>query len=173
MHGSQVQPTIEDMARYGREIDNVRASLDWSFSSSGDVAIGVVLTAAYAPVWLNLSLVAECRERIERALDRLESNSNVSPTLTMKLHVALHVALSVALLYTMGSVERLKIVLAKAFDAAERLGDVDATLEILVPLFNVNLHSGECREALSVAEQFERLAHLIHDGSFSRLASVA
>jgi predicted ATPase/DNA-binding winged helix-turn-helix (wHTH) protein len=50
MHGSQVQPTIEDMARYGREIDNVRASLDWSFSSSGDVAIGVVLTAAYAPV---------------------------------------------------------------------------------------------------------------------------
>ncbi|HWS63881.1 MAG TPA: winged helix-turn-helix domain-containing protein [Steroidobacteraceae bacterium] len=33
MHGSQVQPTVEDMARYGREIDNVRAALDWSFSS--------------------------------------------------------------------------------------------------------------------------------------------
>ena len=30
MHGSHVQPTVEDMARYEREIDNVRAALDWS-----------------------------------------------------------------------------------------------------------------------------------------------
>jgi predicted ATPase len=45
MHGSQEPPTAEDMARYGREIDNVRAALDWSFSPAGDVAIGVVLTA--------------------------------------------------------------------------------------------------------------------------------
>jgi non-specific serine/threonine protein kinase len=45
MHGSQVQPTVGDMARYGREIDNVRAALDWSFSPVGDVSIGVALTA--------------------------------------------------------------------------------------------------------------------------------
>jgi predicted ATPase len=63
MRGSQIQPTVEDMARYGREIDNVRAALDWSFSCVGDVAIGAVLTAAYAPVWLDLSLVVECLER--------------------------------------------------------------------------------------------------------------
>jgi predicted ATPase/DNA-binding winged helix-turn-helix (wHTH) protein len=45
MHGSPVLCTVEHMARYGREIDNVRAALDWSFSSVGDVAIGVALTA--------------------------------------------------------------------------------------------------------------------------------
>ena len=45
MHGSPVLCTVEDMARYGREIDNVRAALDWSFSPVGDVAIGVALTA--------------------------------------------------------------------------------------------------------------------------------
>jgi predicted ATPase len=45
IHGSPVQPTAEDMARYGHEIDNVRAALDWSFSPVGDAAIGVVLTA--------------------------------------------------------------------------------------------------------------------------------
>jgi predicted ATPase/DNA-binding winged helix-turn-helix (wHTH) protein len=44
-HGSPVLCTVEDMARYGREIDNVRAALDWSFSPVGDVAIGVALTA--------------------------------------------------------------------------------------------------------------------------------
>jgi len=44
MHGSQVPPTAEDMARYGREIDNVRAALVWSFSPLGDAAIGMALT---------------------------------------------------------------------------------------------------------------------------------
>jgi hypothetical protein len=76
------------MARYGREIDNVRAALDWSFSSVGDVAIGVALTAAYTPGWLDLSLVVECRERLERALERLESDSNVSASLVMRLRSA-------------------------------------------------------------------------------------
>jgi hypothetical protein len=46
----------------------------------------------------------------------------------------------------------------KALSAAERLGDAGATLEILFPLFNVYLHSGECREAQFIAERFERLA---------------
>src|SRR5258708_7097559 len=64
MLGSQVQPTADDMARYGREIDNVRVSLDWSFSAAGDAEIGVVLPAAYGPVWLPLSLVPECLNRI-------------------------------------------------------------------------------------------------------------
>src|SRR5229473_1106283 len=41
------QPSIEELARHGREIDNVRAALDWSFSSMGDPAIGIMLTAAY------------------------------------------------------------------------------------------------------------------------------
>jgi predicted ATPase/DNA-binding winged helix-turn-helix (wHTH) protein len=45
IYGSQEPPTAEDMARFGHEIDNVRAALDWSFSPVGDAAIGVVLTA--------------------------------------------------------------------------------------------------------------------------------
>jgi predicted ATPase len=170
MHGSQLLPTVEDMARYGREVDNVRAALDWSFSSVGDVAIGVVLTAAYAPVWLDLSLGVECGEHIERALERLESDSSVNALLTVQLHIAL----AVPLLYTMGSVERIKMVLAKALTAAEGLGDAGATLEILFPLYNAYLHSGECREAQSTAERFECLAlrtgNTLHYGGKQREA---
>src|SRR5215471_4014174 len=51
--------SVDDVARFGREIDNVRTALDWSFSPTGDAAIGVALTAAFAPVWLHLSLVVE------------------------------------------------------------------------------------------------------------------
>jgi predicted ATPase len=68
MHGAQAPATAEDMARYVREMDNVRAALEWSLSSVGDAAIGVALTAAYLAVWSDLSPVVECRERIERAL---------------------------------------------------------------------------------------------------------
>src|SRR5580704_2313776 len=57
----------EELARRVREIDNVRAVLDWSFSSAGDQAIGIDLTAAYSPVWRYRSLMSECRERCERA----------------------------------------------------------------------------------------------------------
>src|ERR1700682_590741 len=85
----KLQPSIEDLARHGREIDNVRAAVDWSFSPSGDSLIGIVLTAAYAPVWLHLSLVVECRERIERALDRLDPDVSQSAPLRMRLHTAL------------------------------------------------------------------------------------
>jgi predicted ATPase len=154
MHGSQVLPTVEDMARYGREIDNVRAALDWCFSDVGDSAIGVALTAAYASVWLDLSLVLECRERTERALNCLESESNVHTPLASQLHIAL----AVALLYTMASVEQLKKSLAKALSTAEGRGDVGTTLEILYVLYGVYHLSSESREAQSTAERFERLA---------------
>jgi predicted ATPase/DNA-binding winged helix-turn-helix (wHTH) protein len=123
MHASHILPTVEDMARYGREIDNVRAALNWSFSSVGDVAIGVVLTAAYVPVWLDLSLVVECREHIERALECLESDSNLN-----------------------------------------------ASLAVQLLLYNAYLHSGECREAQSTAEQFERLALRKGDPALAQFA---
>ncbi len=64
------------MALLEREKDNVRAALDWAFSPRGDSSVGVVLTAAYAAVWIGASLIAECRERVERALEDLESRSD-------------------------------------------------------------------------------------------------
>src|SRR5438552_8556716 len=54
------RPTDEWLADYAREIDNVRAALDWAFSPGGDGSIGVALTAAAVPLWLRLSLLDEC-----------------------------------------------------------------------------------------------------------------
>jgi predicted ATPase/DNA-binding winged helix-turn-helix (wHTH) protein len=166
MHGSQVQPTADDMARYGREIGNVRASLDWCFSSVGDAATGVVLTAAYAPVWLGLYLVVECRERIERAVEYLESDSKMSTTLTVQLHVSL----GIALIFSMGSVERIRVVLAKALEAAESLDDVSAMLEIHFALYGVYHNCGECRGAQAAAERFSLVALRTGDPALASMA---
>ena len=105
--GSQLQPAAGDMARYTREIDNVRAALDWAFSSVGDVSIGVILTAAYVPV-----LIAECTERTERALDSLKPDLNLSARLRMQLRIAL----GIALLHSRGFVDRAGTVLAEALE---------------------------------------------------------
>src|SRR6202051_4372373 len=87
--GTRSSLSDEDLARHVREIDNVRAALDWSFSSAGDQTIGVDLTAAYAPVWRHLSLMSECRERCERALLSLEPHVTANMWLRMELQMNL------------------------------------------------------------------------------------
>ena len=121
------QPATENLARYAREIDNVRAALDWAFSPRGDAAIGVALTAAYVPVWLYLLLMVECSERVERALDGLEPASN----LDARLRAQLHTTLGFALLNTAGLAERTGIILAKGLELAEALDDVDLQLRAI------------------------------------------
>ena len=57
------RPADEWLADYAREIDNLRAALDWACSPGGDGSIGVALTAAAFPLWMRLSLLEECRGR--------------------------------------------------------------------------------------------------------------
>ena len=62
---SKSKPQDEWLAVYGRHIDNVRASLNWAFAPDGDPQIGVALTATAVPLWVQLSLLGECRERAD------------------------------------------------------------------------------------------------------------
>ena len=72
---AQWRPQAEWLAIYGRHLDNVRAGLDWAFSPEGDPPIGVALTVAVVPLWVQLSLLGECRERVERALASLDGDA--------------------------------------------------------------------------------------------------
>jgi predicted ATPase len=146
-------PAPERMAIYLQEINNVRAALDWALSEGGDTAIGVVLTAAYVPVWIHLSLMVECRERIERAMNSLEPESNLTPRLRMQLYIAL----AVALVYTTGLVDRTATVLAQALDIAESLDDVDFQLRALWAIWTHHSIFGEYRAAQSAAERFSEV----------------
>jgi predicted ATPase len=61
----------EDMAAAGSHMGNIRAALEWSFSSAGEALIGVRLAAASAPSFLGLSLLVECHRWCEQALAAL------------------------------------------------------------------------------------------------------
>src|SRR5262249_58894165 len=77
----QPEASAEDVARRVREIDNIRAALDWASSESGDTAIGVAITAACGPGWVHLSLMTECRERAPWAVSHPKASpERESPT---------------------------------------------------------------------------------------------
>jgi predicted ATPase/DNA-binding winged helix-turn-helix (wHTH) protein len=149
----------EDLARWVREIDNVRAALDWSFSPAGDRAIGVDLTAAYAPVWRHLSLMIECRERCERALLSLEPHG----TANMRLRMELQMNLASAIFITMGPPDQSKTLLTEALETADALNDLHAQAATLSMLSPIYAFRGEYRRAQIAAERIEQIAHRIGD----------
>jgi predicted ATPase/DNA-binding winged helix-turn-helix (wHTH) protein len=157
--GAQSPLLSEDMPRCGREIDNVRAALDWSFSPTGDSAIGVALTSAYVPVWLHLGLLFECRERADRALAGHGRNANLSTRLRMQLNMAL----GLAGIFTMGSVEKTRTVLGTALEAAVSLDDIDAQMWAIWGQWVTHYYAGENRVALSLAEQLAGVVARIDD----------
>ena len=61
----------EDMAAAGSHMGNIRAALEWSFSSAGEALIGVRHAAVSAPSFLRLSLLVECHRWCEQALAAL------------------------------------------------------------------------------------------------------
>lgn len=149
----------EDLARCVREIDNVRSALDWSFSAAGDVAIGVHLTAAYASVWLHLSLIGECRDRCERALP----NFNSMPELDVRLQMELQIALASTLIVTLGSPEETETVLAKALEIADALNDLDAQARALAALSTAHVYHRDYDRARVALERLRQVAKQIGD----------
>jgi len=150
----RLEPSTQDMARHAREIHNIRAALDWAFSRNGDIAIGVVLTATCGPVWLHLSLMAECRERIECALRYFKPGSDLDLRIRMQLVLALGLALS----YATGSVDSAWAALSEACDISERLNDTDMELKALWAMWSYRLNRGEHRVTRHLAERFSQVA---------------
>jgi DNA-binding winged helix-turn-helix (wHTH) protein len=119
--------TVDDLIRHGRELDNVRAALEWSFCPDGDVAVGVALVAAFAPVWIHLSLVGECRRRTEQVLGMVGSDLQ----LTRALEYRLVMALGVALTLTLGPIRQTREAIAKARQLAVGIDDTEVHLRTL------------------------------------------
>ena len=149
----------EDLARWVREIDNIRAALDWSFFSAGDRAIGIDLTAAYSPVWRHLSLMIECRERCERALLSLEPHV----TTNMSLRMELQMNLGAAMFITMGPPDQATTLLTEALETADALNNLHTQAAILSMLSPIYAFRGEYAGALIAAERIEQIAHRIGD----------
>jgi predicted ATPase/DNA-binding winged helix-turn-helix (wHTH) protein len=151
----ETRPTAEWLGDYGRQIDNLRAALDWAFSPGGDVSIGVALTAAAAPVWIHLSLMEECRGRVEQALAAIAAGAGGDARREMQLHVAL----AQSLLYNRSAtVSEIGAAWAKALELAESLGNAEYQLRALRGLWAFRFNVGQHCVALTLAQRFYTLA---------------
>ncbi len=134
-------PDADWRAVYVPELDNVRAALDWAVGDRGDPAICVALAGASGPLWADLALVGEGRQRLEAALARVESQTSTS---------------DVALLwYWLGSLEMAS--------PSEVLRDYERAIELYRPLGDgKGLGSSLMRQAayLTYMGRFEQAAPL-------------
>jgi predicted ATPase/DNA-binding winged helix-turn-helix (wHTH) protein len=147
----EARPAAEWLADYGPRIDNLRAALDWAFSPEGDPSIGVALTAAAGPLWMHLSLIEECRGRVEQALSIPVPAASLDARREMKLYAAF----AASLMYIRGAgVPEVGAAWAKAFELAENLADTEFQLRSLRGLWAFHINSGRQREALQLAQRF-------------------
>jgi predicted ATPase len=144
------RPADQWLADYAREIDNLRAALDWAFAPDGDVSIGVAVTNAAVPLWMRLSLLEECRSRAKEAIGALGTSGCQDPREEMRLHAVLGVSTP--------DVPEMGAAFTKVLDIAERLGDAEYQLRALRGLFGHNAASGRYRAALQSAQKFHDLA---------------
>jgi predicted ATPase/DNA-binding winged helix-turn-helix (wHTH) protein len=143
------RPTAEWLGEFGWRIDNLRAALDWAFSPHGDEVLGIALTTAAICLWMNLSLLEECRTHVERALASLTAAAIEDARREMKLLTARGASLA----YTGGTVSQIEEVWARTRHLAESLGDVEHQLCALFGLWGL-----KDREALALAQQFSMVA---------------
>jgi predicted ATPase len=151
----ETRPTTDWLGDYGRQIDNLRAALDWAFSPAGNASIGLALTTAAVPLWVHLSLMEECRSRVERALAAIAREVDRDLRCEMKLHAAL----GASQIHTGAvTVPQMGAAWTKVLEIAEKLDDAEYQLRSLLGLWFFETVSGRHRVALALAQSFYSLA---------------
>ena len=141
-------PTATWLVRYGRQIGQVRAALDWAFSPTGAAEVGVALTVAAVPLWVHLSLMEECRGRVEQAL------AGPAESRDARRNMQLYAALGAALFLTKGSSSETLAAWTSALEIAESLDDADYRLRAVWGFYIDCITSGRYRAALTLADRF-------------------
>jgi predicted ATPase/DNA-binding winged helix-turn-helix (wHTH) protein len=151
----ETRPNAEWLPAYRPHIDDLRAALDWAFSPSGDVGVGVALTAATVPLWTRLSLLTEFRARVEQAIAGLGRQVPSDSRRDMRLYLAL----GHAILHSHASAgQEMRAAFTKALELAEIMDDSGYRLAALHGLYAARLYTGGYRNALDLAEKFRTVA---------------
>ncbi|WP_280152075.1 winged helix-turn-helix domain-containing protein [Piscinibacter sp. XHJ-5] len=142
------------MATYCRDMDDIRAALVWSFSGTGDAAIGIALTAAALLPVYELGLLDEHHKWVERALSRIHLLSPAQPVIEMRLNAAL--------VFPSGRSMRegrpYADVVARILDLGHELGEPKYRIAALYGLWGKDFRAGDYAPALATAKEMSMLA---------------
>jgi predicted ATPase len=166
----QIDPTTlgthAETAKLMRQLGNIRAALDWSFSSDGDATLAVRLAAAAAPIFLSLSLLAECRAWSARAVAALDADCTGTA-----IELELQAAIGLCLMFTRGNSDVAEAALHRALEIAAELDDRWAQLRILGRLHIFRERIGDFAAAAAWAERAVVVARSIGEPEATAIAA--
>jgi predicted ATPase/DNA-binding winged helix-turn-helix (wHTH) protein len=145
------------LPRYVREIDNMRAALDWAFSRGAeDVDISIGLAVAAGPVLLATSMLPECRRWSEQALLALSDTMRGGAE---EMHLQANLAFS--LMHTPSDVAL--AALGRSLAIADERGDVFYQMSLLAWLSLLHTLNRNLKTALDYTRRSSAVAGLIGD----------
>lgn len=144
---------LSSLSAHSGQLGNVRAALEWSFGPNGDDEIATRLAAVSTQLFLELSLLIECRVWAERAIDRLGDGHKNS-----RREMEIYGSLSLAVMHTEGSGERVREAFSRALDVAAIQEDSAYELRLLSGLFMYYRWNIDINAALDVASRTKQVA---------------
>jgi predicted ATPase len=142
-----------DLSGFVPLLGDIRAALEWSFSSVGHSQIGVDLAALAAPLLLGLSLLSECQRWCRQGLAALAKADQGTGT-----ELALQQAFAMSSMFTRGISAESRTAIQRGLRLAERLGERKYQLHLLAGLHTILVNVGDFSEALIVAQRSVTLA---------------
>ena len=133
-------------------LGDIRAALEWSFGPDGSDPIGIRLAAVASRVFLALSLFLECRNWMEKAIDRM------APDCDPRSQMEIHASLALSLMFTGGNSDRVHDAFKTALSFAERREDAHQQLRLLSGLSMYLHRTIDAAGSLEVALRAESVA---------------
>jgi len=149
----QIAMGLPAASTHSSQLGSVRAALEWSFGPNGDDEIATRLASASTQLFLELSLLIECRVWAERAIARLGDQHKNS-----RREMEIHASLSLALMHSEGSSERVREAFSRALDIAAIQGDFAYELRLLSGLFMYYRWNIDIKAALDIASRSQEVA---------------
>src|SRR5450432_736589 len=150
---NQIATGLAAASTRSSQLGNIRAALEWSFGPNGDDEIATRLAAASTRLFLELSLLSECRIWAERAIARLEEQQKNS-----RRELEISTSLSLALMHSEGSSELVRQAFSRALDVAAIQGDSAYELQLLSGLSRYYRWNTDINTALDIASRSKEVA---------------
>ncbi|EGX99470.1 transcriptional regulator [Nitrospirillum viridazoti Y2] len=155
------RPREDWTALYGGWSADLRRMIDWAYGTEGQAELGVRLTVAALPFWVEFSTMMESGSRVEKALSVLDGLSGDHLLLRMKL-VAAH-GWNLCYRYPFG--EELEATWIRGYELALEAGSVEHCLRTKVGLANVQCAMGFYQRAVETIVDLRRFMAIVNDYS--------
>ncbi len=150
---------ITGLARTGTELlGNIRSALEWCFGEQGNAELALRLTASASPLFLELSLLAECHGWASMAIEILPEEMRGTR------HEALvHQALAISGIINRDAQAGIAQAFGRALEIARALNDRLLQLDLLAGYHIFVMRAGDCRTAEQISAEAEAIAAEISD----------